>query len=349
MLKRPILFAIILLTASACSLPISAATPETDEATSQTPVEIQPSTGDPEGDKPCGDGVCQGPENPTNCPQDCETTSEQASTLPDDDGVFWVQNPTSSAMLYALLLTPGDWDGTPLPALVLVPGGFGNSTDFLGERRSAQDIADQGFTIVIFDPDGRGNSEGQEDKNGHTQQDGLAEVILTTAGLPEVDASRIGLVSYSYGVTMASGALARYPHLPVLFYIDWEGPANREYTTHDCSPDAPGIGSTQGMAPCDDEAFWSEREAETFIAQIQVPYLRLQFENDHAQDVVTHAIDMVNAAVNGTAPWVQLNDQTPNQTYDPLSPPPMFPGSTGGKLDRLVSEFAQELLTLFAP
>ena len=91
-------------------------------------------------------------------------------------------------------------------------------------------MADKGVAIVVFDPDGRGPSEGVDDDNGHLQQDGLAAVIEYAATLAEVDESRIGLVSYSYGVTMAAGALARYPNLPVLFLIDWEGPANRNDT-----------------------------------------------------------------------------------------------------------------------
>lgn len=325
---------------SACTLPANNP-PAEDTAL--------PTSSSPVSERRCGDLVCDGPEDAANCPQDCGSGQEPSSDGLDEEGVIWVTNPTTGAKLYTLVITPEDWDGTSLPTLVLVPGGLGSSSDFLGSRRSAQSIADQGFTIIVFDPDGRGQSEGEEDKNGHDQQDGLVEIIRTIAGLPEVDADRIGLVSYSYGVTMASGALARHPDLPVAFYIDWEGPGSRAYTTHDCSADAPGIGSTVGMAPCDDEDFWSEREGETFIAQVQVPYMRLQFEKDHAQDVVTHAVDMVNAAVGGTAPWVRLNDQTPNQTYDPASPPRMFPGSGGGKLDQLVAEFAAELFGLFAP
>ena len=232
---------------------------------------------------------------------------------------------------------------------MLVPGGFGNSSDFTGNRRSAQKLADQGYTIVVFDPDGRGNSQGEEDKNGHIQQDGLAEIIETIAGLPQVDSSMIGLASYSYGVTMATGMLARHASVPVLFYIDWEGPADREYTTHNCSADAPGIGSTLRMAACEDESFWTEREALTFIAQISIPYLRLQFQQDHAQDVVTHAVDMINAALDGSAPWVRLNDLPPNQSYDPLSPPRMIPGKGSNRLDKLVPELADELFALFAP
>jgi len=121
-------------------------------------------------------------------------------------------------------------------------------------------MADNGFAIVVFDPDGRGRSEGVDDDNGHLQQDGLAAVIEYAATLPEVDGSRIGLVSYSYGVPMAAGALARYPNLPVLFFIDWEGPANRNDTG---GYDEDHTGHLQGH-PCDDENYWRQREASRF-------------------------------------------------------------------------------------
>lgn len=274
-------------------------------------------------------------------------TEEESALQPDENGVLWVRNPTSGANLYLKMYWPGDWDGGQLPTLVLVPGGFGSSNDFAGQRRSAQDIADSGFTVITFDPDGRGQSEGEEDKNGHIQQDGLAEILLTAADLPGVDPANIGLVSYSYGVTMASGALARYPDLPIVFYIDWEGPADRDYTTHGCSADAPGIGSTVKMAPCEDEEFWAQREGVTFIAQILVPYQRVQFQNDHAQDIVAHALDMVNAAVGGTSPWVRLNDEAPNQTFSTSSPPRMIPGAAGGRLDKVIIDFASELFSTF--
>lgn len=143
-------------------------------------------------------------------------------------------NPTGETRLAVQVILPQAYDGTPLPALVLVPGGAGDSSGFIkappGKPSKAQMMADKGGAIVVFDPDGRGLSEGIDDDNGHLQQDGLAAVIEYAATLPDVDESRIGLVSYSYGVTMAAGALARYPSLPVLFLIDWEGPANRNDT-----------------------------------------------------------------------------------------------------------------------
>jgi pimeloyl-ACP methyl ester carboxylesterase len=244
------------------------------------------------------------------------------------------------------IITAETWDGAASPTLVLVPGGIGDSTAFTEGRNDAQELAEQGFTVVVFDPDGRGQSEGEEDKNGHTHQDGLAEIIRSIAEFPSVDADRIGVLSYSYGITMASGTLARYPDLPVQFLIDWEGPANREDTTHGCIPGAPGAGSIEFMSDCDDEAFWSEREAQTFIAQISQYYQRVQSEQDHSQPDSSNAIDMINAAVEGGVPWVRLNDLPANQTYDETSLPPMLPESTDRHLASLMGEFAIEILAL---
>jgi dipeptidyl aminopeptidase/acylaminoacyl peptidase len=190
---------------------------------------------------------------------------------------FWVQNPISGARLAVQVILPQTYDGTPLPTLVLVPGGAGDSSGFTkappGGVSKAQRMVDNGSAIVVFDPDGRGRSEGVDDDNGYLQQDRLAAVIEYAATLPGVDESRIGLVSYSYGVTMAADALARYPNLPDLFFIDREGPANRN-DTGGCDEDR--TGHLQGH-PCDDEGYWRQREASRFaLHQLQIPYQRLQ-------------------------------------------------------------------------
>jgi len=145
----------------------------------------------------------------------------------------------------------------------------------------------------------------------------------------------------SFGIEKAAaGALARYPHLPVKFLIDWEGPANRD-DTGGC--DASELGHLKEVAYCDDESFWKEREASTFISEIEVPYQRLQSENDHVQPDNFHAILMVNNAVNGGAPWVRLNRDTPNKTYTPENSPAMIPERMDRQVDTLVVEHAREL------
>lgn len=227
-----------------------------------------------------------------------------------------VINPTSGARLYTLIYFPTE--SAPeerFPLLVLIPGGSAaGSASFLPPQ--AQRYADLGFLVVVFDADGRGQSTGIENDNGFIHQDGLAAVIERANALPQSD-GRVVLLSQSYGVTMASGAMARYPELPFAFYVDWEGPANRD-DTGGC--DGAGLGHLQDHN-CNDEGFWSEREASTFISQIDVPYQRVQSERDHVQPDNAHALLMINNATsqiyggNGRAPWTRLNDEAPNQFY----------------------------------
>jgi predicted acyl esterase len=272
--------------------------------------------------------------------------------LPAGAARYEVTNPTSGASLLVQVVHPQGYTAGRLPALVLIPGGRGDSSGFLKPTpggSEAQQVADHGFVVVVFDPDGRGESGGTEDDNGFIHQDGLAEIIRFAATLPEVDASRIGLVSYSYGVTMATGALARYPDVSILFYLDWEGPANRN-DTGGC--DADKLGHLQGH-PCDDEAFWSEREASTFILSINVPYLRLQSRIDHVQPDVNNAMLLIANATaeeyggHGHSPWTRLNDLVPNRVYTAQTPP--WLPAKDLNLQIAVGDYALELLTLFTP
>jgi pimeloyl-ACP methyl ester carboxylesterase len=339
----------LLLTCTLIFLPgcKTAVPPETDQVPS--PTQTKEPIG--ESENRCGDGVCDGPETVDVCPEDCanetgeaapESTAalfEEVSARPaDETGTYWVTNPTSGVELYTTVLRPDDWSGEPLPTLVIIPGGTDDSAGIVeGDSIGPKAVA-QGYAVVAFDADGRGQSGGEESYSGFTQQDGLAAVIQFAADLPEVDAERMGLLSFSYGVTLGSGVLARYPELPVRFYIDWEGPADRRDTTIGCKPS-----SQYDWPACDDDEAWAEREALTFISQIQVPYQRVQNQRDHVQPDVSHAVHMVNAAVNGAAPWVRLNDYPPNETYDPNDPPEMRENRGGPTLDQVMLRYAEEL------
>jgi pimeloyl-ACP methyl ester carboxylesterase len=295
----------------------------------------------PRSASPCGNGVCEGPENSQNCPADCGAGGSPATSQSAGAGEkYTVTNPTSGASLAVYVNLPAEAAELPVPALVLGPGGSGNSSSFLKPNGEFHAFPQAGYAVIVFDPDGRGQSTGTEDYNGFIQQDGLAAVIEFAATLPGVDPSRIGLVTYSYGITMGAGALARHPDLPVKFLIDWEGPANRN-DTGGC--DAGSLGHLKEVASCTDEAFWAQREASTFIAQIRVPYQRIQSEQDHVQPDNAHAILMVNNAVNGGVPWVRLNDYPPNQTYDPNAPPAMFPEAMDRQLVQTALRYAKEL------
>jgi dipeptidyl aminopeptidase/acylaminoacyl peptidase len=257
---------------------------------------------------------------------------------------YTVTNPASGASLYVGVFFPDSWDGqSNLPALVLVPGGSGDSGGFLKQTPagSTVDAVNQaGYVAIVFDPDGRGQSGGTEDYNGFIHQDGLAEVIRFASTLPGVDSANIGLVTTSYGITMGAGVLARYPDLPIKFLIDWEGPADRN-DTGGC--DESNLGHLAEVAACDDEAFWAEREASTFISQIKVPYQRIQSEKDHVQPDYDHTVLMINNAVNGGVSWVRLNNETPNQTLDPNALPRMLPENMDRRKDQLIVDYATEL------
>jgi len=292
---------------------------------------------------PCGNGVCEGPENAQNCPADCSLTPNPSPETGGESAEYRVTNPTSGAALYVHVTTPAESGGSLLPTVVLAPGGSGDSAKFRAPQGEAAILAQEGYIVVAFDPDGRGQSQGQEDYNGHIQQDGLAEVIRFAAALPGVDPSRIGLVTYSYGITMGAGALARHPDLPVAFLIDWEGPANRN-DTGGC--DGAGLGHLQQVASCTDEAFWAQREASAFIGQIRVPYQRIQSEEDHVQPDNAHAILMVNNAVAGGVPWVRLNDLPPNQAYEAANPPAMLPENQSRALPQLTLKYLDAMFEL---
>ncbi len=326
----------LVLTALACGL----ATPTPPAESAAAP--LQGETGASE--KRCGDGACDGPENAQNCPQDCSESSAHGGEISppaiDAAGEYWVTNPATGAQLYVIVTTPAGGQG-PYPALVIVPGGIGYASSPDENDNLADVLAGEGIVVVAFDPDGRGRSDGIEDYDGYAQQDGLAAVIEFAAALPQVDPARLGVASFSYGITMASGALARHPDLPVSFLMDWEGPADRFDTTVGCSAN-----THIDFAPCDDADFWAQREALNLIPDVQVPYQRLQSEKDHVQPDVEHAINMVNAAVQGEPPWVRLNDLPPDQTYDPANPPAMLSEKETRSLEQLTLQYALEMFSL---
>jgi len=250
---------------------------------------------------------------------------------------YSVTNPTSGVKLFVRVYSPVR--SALSPVLVLVPGGKGDSNDF---RNDPNDLTSAGFVVVTFDPDGRGQSAGTDDNDGSIHQDGLAAVIRFAATLVNVDKNKIGVATYSYGITMGSGALARYPDLPLKFLIDWEGPANRN-DTGGCT--TPKSGHLQGVYACTDEAAWSQREAATFIGKLKIPYQRIQSEKDHAQPDAHHAVTMINAALaGGGIPLIKLNDVKITQKVELKSLPPLIPESQERLRGQNVAKYAQELL-----
>lgn len=215
----------------------------------------------------------------------------------------YVTNPTSQASLAVYLDTPPG--AGPWPALVVSPGALHGGREGLPGRDRIHYLA-AGFALVTFDPDGRGDSGGAEDYGGPTQQDGLAAVISAARAMPQIDPDRVGVLSLSFGITMATGALTRH-QTGARFLLDWEGPANRSFTAF-CgrearSPRADAI----AFAPCEDDAFWSTREADRGIGSLRVPYERIQFAQDHVQPDASASVAMLQAARAGGVPTILLN------------------------------------------
>jgi hypothetical protein len=80
-----------------------------------------------------------------------------------------------------------------------------------------------------------------------------------------------------------------------------------------------------------------------FIGAVRVPKLRIQSAKDHVQSANSHAVDMINAAVQGGVLWVRLNDGPVNQTYDPSHPPEMLPDTIDLQIPDLFLRYVDEL------
>lgn len=268
-------------------------------------------------------GLVPVPPPPTEGTASTTTTTTEPDTGPEaeqvDETHWWVTNPGTGARLWVTVVAPAGVTDAPVPGVVMVPGGWADSSGLI---RDAQTVAAGGYLVVLFDPDGRGQSEGVEDYDGAGHQAGLAEVVRFAATLPSVDPGRLAIATNSYGVTMGAGALATYDDLDVDLLIDWEGPADRN-DTGGC--DDQGLGHISH--DCSDEAWWGEREAATFIAAVDVAYVRLQSATDHAQPDGDHALRMINAALTGSASPVVLNTTVIEEPLDEIDPALLVPDS----------------------
>jgi len=259
-----------------------------------------------------------------------------------DKDEFFVTNPTTEAKLYVKIFYPDNFKtGEKTDALVLVPGGNSGSSTFIGPKKSVDDITGAGLVAVVFDPDGRGMSSGVENQNGYDQQDGLAAIIsFLVDELPDAQIDDVGIATFSFGLSMGSGVAVRYPELPIRFLIDWEGPIDRNDFA---GCDSGHTGHLTDEVDCDNEAYFSEREGISFVPQLDIPYIRLQTEKDHAQPDTLSAVRIVNAAVSAGLSYVRLNDYEVNQTYNEENPPEMFPDNLDRSLMAKVAEDAKEL------
>jgi len=275
---------------------------------------------------------------------------------------FWITAP-SGARLYGRVIQPSTsaYPGQTFPAVVFVPGGLGSGATTYDK------IAPYGFVEVHFNAEGRGGSpadnypsEGTEDYNGRRHQDDLNAVIEYTLDLTNVRADNVGVCTSSYGITMGAGCLGRHTSLPVKYLVDNEGPDESYVTCFepwslDSDPandkiqqgyNVFGHYSTYRDPSPANRAWWQEREGLRSIRNIRCRYMRLQAAWDHAQPpnaqyptfdylpdwyACKHGVDMVNAAIDGTAPWVRMNPSSVgngvNEKFGPDHRPLTYTGS----------------------
>ncbi|MCF6148753.1 MAG: hypothetical protein E3K37_08850 [Candidatus Kuenenia sp.] len=260
---------------------------------------------------------------------------------------FEVTAPSGNT-LYGLIRRPSHrlYSGNSFPALIIVPGDIEPGRT-LAYSALVKLISEAGIVVACFNAEGRVSedlddiaSEGTEDYNGFRHQDGLYSIINYVNERDYVIDENIGILSYSFGISMVAGCVSRHPDAAVKYIIDVEGPCD-SYTIclepwgldNDPSNDLEdnayelfGHYSLEYDPSEENTAFWEEREAIRYIGDFRGNYLRIQGEWDHALPPSRkreirkftkppvwwqnkHAIDMVDAAIAGGAPWVRINMQ----------------------------------------
>ncbi len=225
------------------------------------------------------------------------TGKKRVATIENE---IWIPNRSGPA-LYAHIHRP--CDSMVNPGVVLVPGALDSGAKFdLGRGIKAADVASLGFTVMHYDPTGRGRTGGSEDYWGPAHQRELAELVEFFEALPEVESGNIAIFSFSIGICIAAGALARFDLPSVKYLFDWEGPSNRfNITQNDTHKHLKAW-------PCTNVAFWGEREPVLSIGRIPCGYFRYQAMRDHVQGKFKgHAIELVNLAGRGEARWTRMN------------------------------------------
>ena len=284
---------------------------------------------------------------PTGSPTITPTPTASPTTSPQDEE-FTITNPTSGAKLWAKVYYPPNVDTkAKYPGLIMVPGGLGFGSQIDDAPNGPKNFAEDGFIVMVFDPDGRGNSEGDENWNGIIHQDGLNQLFKQLVANPYVDTDNIGLYTSSLGIAMGAGAVGRYPNNPTVHYlVDGEGPSDRFYITNFDDPHFLEIfdGHTT-----DDVEWWDEREAYRTIRTYPGKYVRLQTSMDHVhKEDMGHALMMIENATNssyggnGKCQWTRMNgdENTANTVWTESPPPEWLPP---GSLRDLAPNFVKEM------
>ena len=233
----------------------------------------------------------------------------EKTPLPTKFEEAWIKGP-GGVKLYAHIHRPVE--AGVYPGVVFVPGGISPGTDYdKGPALTADDVSSMGFIVLHYDPTGRGRTEGEEDHWGRVHQKELSAILNYFAALPSVDKNNIGILSFSIGIVIASGALARFPAPKIKYLFDWEGPSNRFICTKNDTH------KPLSAFPTSNDGFWDEREAARFIGDIECGYFRYQAGVDHVQGrFLRHAAELLNLATRGRALWTRCNDNPVNTVLD---------------------------------
>ncbi len=263
----------------------------------------------------------------TNSPEVSTFVSQSEVDFPPS-GTAFLSIPSLNGKQIAIRITKPDGDG-PFPVLIGVAGG---DDTFAFKSKLSTDLHEMGIVTVDFAPQGRGDSEGQDNFNGTVHQDDLKAIVDFVSQLSFVQQDNIGILTFSYGVVLATGALSRYPEMPIIFLIDFEGPsspgrdfqrglANKEPWAQETVLRLGGnLERSQEFVihggSISDEAYWLERDASRFAENLPCPYLRVQFTIDHVQGTYKyHMMNIVNAATTKSGQWTRVNDNPVNIIY----------------------------------
>lgn len=264
-----------------------------------------------------------------------ESTAEpetESNIVFPDTGTALLSIPSLNGNQIEIRITKPEGDG-PFPALIGVAGG---DQSFAYKTAITRELQEMGIVAVDFAPQGRAGSEGEDNFHGPVHQDDLKALVDFVSEQEFVQPDNIGILTYSYGIVMATGALSRYPDMPVAFLIDWEGPSspgrdlmrgleNGEAWAKDTILylSAKSEMSREEMegfvihgGAISDEAYWAERDAARFAEDLPCPYLRVQFDVDHVQGTYKyHMMEIINAATEKSGQWTRCNDNPPNIMY----------------------------------
>lgn len=204
----------------------------------------------------------------------------------------------------------------PFPAVLFCPGGLDGTrgAEGLSPVLTAPRLARHGVATLAWSPSGRDGSPGAEDRNGLLHQEECRNALRALLEHPAVDPDRVVVLSISFGLVLALGALTRWPDLALRIrgLVDWEGPPSRKW-----------FEASRLKFWTIDEPWWAPREAERSIGRLRCPYERFQSAWDHVHGP-DHGLgeEIVDAALAAGVPTVRFNgvDATVRpRMYAPIS------------------------------